>query len=278
MSRATLGTIARWYHPGVSNRACASPAVASRLAVVAVSFVAAALSGCADHLIRLGGPGTPDAADAAQGSDAGIDTATSDGSMPCSHAAVAADEVLWIGDSWIAPGLQETGVRDQARMLGAIGRNDDYTVTAMPGARMSDIVSQYAMQQAMSTKVKVLIMDGGTIDTITDRGSPASVAAVVTTFTQLLERVATDGTVQQIVYVLVPELPAIYGVAELRPLLQQACAGSTVPCHFVDLQTYWAGHPEYTTMPGGVPLPADAGARVIATQIWMTMKTYCIAQ
>src|SRR3954462_5138263 len=100
--RATLGTIARWYHPGVSNRACASSAVASRLAVVAVSFVAAALSGCADHLIRLGaGSGTPDAADAGPGIDGAIDTATSDAATPCPHANVRAEEVLWIGDSWM---------------------------------------------------------------------------------------------------------------------------------------------------------------------------------
>ena len=273
--RATLGTITRWYHPGVSDRACASPALASRLGVVAVSFVGAALSGCADHLIRLGtGPSNADAADAGQWTDGGIDSATSDGATPCLRAAVAADEVLWIGDSWMGPGVQETAVRDQARLSGAIGPNDDYTVTAMPGARMSDIASQYRMQEAMSTKFKVLIMDGGTIDTIATQGSAASVAAVAMTFNQFLATVATDGTVQQIVYVLMPELPAIYGVAALRPLMQQACATSAIPCYFLDLQMYWAGHPEYTS---GI-LPSDAGARVIATQLWMIMKNNCIAQ
>lgn len=279
--RATLGTIGRWYHPGVSNRACAAPAGASRLAVVAVSFVAAALSGCADHLIRLGGgPGTPDAADTGPGIDGVIDTATSDAAPPCPHATVRADEVLWIGDSWMnVPGnAQATGVRDMARAKGAIGPNDDYTVTAMPGARMSDIASQYTMQEAMSTKVKVLIMDGGTIDTITAQGSDASVSAVVMTFNQFLANVANDGTVKKIVYVLMPELPAIDGVAALRPPMQQACATSAVPCYFLDLQKYWSGHPEYTTMPGGIPLPTDAGARVIATQLWTTMLMNCIAQ
>jgi len=142
---------------------------------------------------------------------------------------------------------------------------------------MSAIASQYAMQEATPTKVKVLIMDGGTIDTIAAQGSDTSVTAVVTTFKQLLAKVVADATVEQIVYVLVPELPAIYGVAALRPLIQQACAGSTVPCHFLDLQTYWAGHPEYTT-PSGVPLPTDAGSRVFAAQLWMTMQAYCIAQ
>ena len=156
--------------------------MASLLAVVAVSSVAVGLPGCDDHLIRLGaGPSNPDAADAGQGTDAGIDSATSDGATSCTtHAAVAADEVLWIGDSWMGPGVQETAVLDHARLIGAIGPNDDYTVTAMPGARMSDIASQYYMQEAISTKFKVLIMDGGTIDTIAAQGSDASVAAVVT--------------------------------------------------------------------------------------------------
>jgi hypothetical protein len=276
--RATLGTIARWYHPGVSNRACA---VGSRVAVVALSFVAAALSGCADHLIRLGGgSGPPDAADAGPGIDGVIDTATGDAAMACPHATVRADEVVWIGDSWMnVPGDgQMTGVRDIARAIGAIGPNDDYIVLAKAGANMSTIASQYATQEATPTKVKVLIMDGGTIDTIADKGSPASVAGVVTTFKQLLDNVEADGTVEQIVYVLMPELAAIYGVAALRPLVQQACADSTVPCYFLDLQMYWAGHPEYTTMPGGIPLPTDAGAREIATRLWMIMKDHCIAQ
>lgn len=274
--RATLGTSARWYHPGVSNRAYA---VGSRVVVVAVSFVAAALSGCADHLIRLGaGSGTPDAADTGPGIDGVIDTTNSDAAPLCSHATVRADEVVWIGDSWMnVPGGQETGVRDPARKSGAIGPNDDYIVLAKAAATMSAIASQYYTQEATPTKVKVLIMDGGTIDTIADRGTDASVPAVVTTFNQLLAKVAADGTVEQIVYVLMPELPAIYGVAALRPLMQQACAGSTVPCHFLDLQMYWAGHPEYTAMPGGI-LPTDAGARVIATQLWKIMQDNCIAQ
>lgn len=182
-----------------------------------------------------------------------------------------------MGDSWInVPGGQLTGVRDMARASQAIGPNDDYVVTAVGGATMSAISTQYATQETTATKPKVVIMDGGTIDTIAAAGSDASVAAVVSTFQQLLARMATDGTVQQIVYVMVPELPTIYGVAALRPLMQQACAASVVPCHFLDLQPFWAGHPEYTASNG--ILPTDAGARVMANQLWETMRSNCIAQ
>lgn len=238
----------------------------------------AALPGCDDELIRLGaGANGPDAAAVEGGADATTDTPADDAAASCPHATVAAAEVLWIGDSWInVPGGQLTGVRDLARAAGAIGPGDDYLVGAAPGATINTIANQYATQEATATKVKVLIMDGGTIDTIAATGSDASVTAVVASFNQLLAKIAADGTVQQIVYFLVPELPAIYGVAALRPLLQQACAGSAVPCHFVDLQTSWAGHPEYTAANG--ILPTDAGARVMANQIWSTMQTYCIAQ
>jgi len=83
---------------------------------------------------------------------------------------------------------------------------------------------------------------------------------------------------------MVPELPAINGVTALRPPLQQACAQSAVPCHFLDLQPIWAeggvdgglGHPEYTASNG--ILPTTSGARAVAAAIWSTMQSNCIAQ
>jgi hypothetical protein len=92
----------------------------------------------------------------------------------------------------------------------------------------------------------------------------------------LLDEVASDGTVEHIVYFLYPELPTIAGVAALRPGMQAACAASTVPCHFLDLQPLWEGHPEYT---GGDTIhPSQAGGNVIAESIWAIMQENCIAQ
>jgi hypothetical protein len=73
-----------------------------------------------------------------------------------------------------------------------------------------------------------------------------------------------------------PELPTIPGVATMRPLFEQACAESVVPCHFLDLQPLWLGHPEYTA-PDGIQ-SSEAGARVIADSIWAIMQDNCIAQ
>jgi hypothetical protein len=200
----------------------------------------------------------------------------------CPHALVAANEVLWIGDSWVLiPGNQHTRVRDLARTAGAIGPNDDYVIGAVPATTMADIANQYAAQEAGATKVKVLIMDGGTWDTITASNSggsvPNAVSGAVSAFGNLLTQVASDGTVGHIIYFLMPELSNIPGVAMLRPLLQPACEKSGVPCHFLDLQPVWSGHTDYTA-PGTVPVPTDAGGVAIADAIWAIMQDNCIAQ
>jgi len=249
-----------------------------------------AVMGCDGKLIRLGpgaldagadGPG-PDRLDAASngdGNDAGpgTDAAAGDGSMDCPHGTVAANEVLWIGDSWVLnPGQQHTAVRDKARMSGALGPNEDYVIAAAAGASMSAIANQYAAQESTATKVKVLLMDGGTWDTYLSGGTADSVNTAATAFRQFLSMVATDGTVQHIVYFLMPELSGIGipGVVALRPMVKSACAQSAVPCHFIDLQPLWL--PEYTA-PGDT-FPNTMGAQVLAEKIWSTMVSECIAQ
>ena len=218
----------------------------------------AVIASCGGKLIQLGGGAT-------------------DGSASCPHAQVAANEVVWIGDSWILiPGDQHTGVRDLARAAGAIGPSDDYAIDAVAASTMAAVANQYVTAEATATKVKVVIMDGGTWDTITGNGSSASVMSAENGFNQFLATVASDGTVQHIVYVLPPELPNVPGVADLRAPLMQACAQSTVPCHFLDAQPLWAGHPEYTV--SGSFVPTDAGGGVIAAAIWALMQQNCIAQ
>jgi hypothetical protein len=185
--------------------------------------------------------------------------------------------VLWIGDTWILiPGTQHERVREHAFMAGILGPDEDYENRAEPSTFLSDIVGQYEAQQAGPTKVKVLLMDGGTFDTIMAGGSAASVTAVASEFEQFLTKVASDGTVEHVVYFLMPELPMISGVAELRPLLRAACSASTVPCHFLDLQPFWEGNPGYTD--GSGFQASVAGATVIADEIWKIMQQNCIAQ
>ena len=112
------------------------------------------------------------------------------------------------------------------------------------------------------------MMNGTTV------ASAASGAA--SAFSQHLAKVASDGTVEHVLYFLPPELSTIPGVVELRPLVEQACAQSTVPCHFLDLNRLWTGHPEYTG--AGAFLPTDAGAVVLGDAIWALMQQNCVAQ
>jgi hypothetical protein len=205
-----------------------------------------------------------------------VTTQGSDGAT-CPMGQVSANEVVWIGDSWITvPGNQHTRVRDLARAAGAIGPTDDYVDLATPGAFMSAIAGQYTTQESGAVKVKVLIMDGGGFDLILGNGSAATVTSVVDAFTQHLKNVANDGTVEQIIYFLVPQLPSTPGVAAVQPQMQAACAQSTVPCYFLDLNPIWQGHPEYTASNG--VLASDAGGEAIGDAIWSIMQKNCVAQ
>lgn len=228
--------------------------------LLVVICVAAAAVGCGGKVIHLG-----------DGNDGG----------PCAHGQVNANEVLWIGDSWIlVPGGQVTRVQDLARAAGAIGPNDTYVVGAVAATTMAQIAGQYDAQEAGSTKVKVLIEDGGTWDTIQAGLAGTSVQdaanGAATAFTQHLAKVASDGTVQHVIYFLPPKLQMITGVAEVGALMQPACMQSKVPCHFLDLQPLWANPTAYT-MSNGI-LPTDAGAIVLGDAIWALMQQNCIAQ
>jgi hypothetical protein len=222
----------------------------------------AAVVGCDGKVIRLGEPSTP--------SDGGA----------CPHVQVPAGQVLWIGDSWqLLPAGQEahTLVQSMARAAGAIGQNDVYTVKAAAASTIVAIEEQYITQEAANGNVKVVIMDGGTWDTINNNANStelsATVTAVINNFTELLSTVASNQTVTDVVYFLMPS--DVPGVDELRPGLEAACTSSAVPCHFIDLQTSWSAGDDTG---GTIPVPTAAGAAIIAQQIWATMQAHCIAQ
>mgnify|MGYP006196444907 CR=1 FL=1 len=141
------------------------------------------------------------------------------------------------------------------------------SVSAAAAASMAMVAQQYEVRQRGAPKVKVLLMDGGTWDPIVAQMLGASVPDAIdeslTTFQQFLSKVAADATVEHIVYVLVPELPNIPGVAEMRPPLRQACADSAVPCHFIDLQEVWEqGDPAQFTASNGYLPSAEGGVAI----------------
>lgn len=250
-------------------------------------FGIVACAACTGETIRLGDgmvsggsagqAGGGRSATSATGIGAVGASSTGGSSGGCRRGQVKASEVLWIGDSWVIyPGTQNTHVRDLARAAGAIGPDDEYVVRAQAAAALADVVAQYEAQRASAIQPKVLIMDGGTWDTLNASDTDAAVERVANEFPQFLAEVARDASVEHIIYYLMPELPTIAGVSALRPSLMQACAESAVPCHFLDLQPFWVGHSEYTASNG--IQASEAGATLIADEIWRLMQQNCIAQ
>lgn len=243
----------------------------STLAGMAMALVFVA--GCGGRMIRLGVQSDSGGTD---GGGAGSETA----STCLQHGQVKATEVLWIGDTWAyLPGSQQTHLLELARAAGALGQDEKYVSLAAASKTMADITNQYNSREAGATKVKVVLMDGGTWDTITGQAAlGTAVAKAADGFKQFLAKVASDGTVEHVVYFLCPEHSTIPGVKELRPLMKSACAQSTVPCHFLDLQDTWAGHPEYIDTSISLAFPTPLGGQDIAEKIWGIMQANCIAQ
>jgi Cellulose binding domain len=202
----------------------------------------------------------------------GTGTATPTSTPNPGNKYISANQVLWIGDSWVViPGNQHTQARDLARTAGVIGPNDDFTIDAVSGSPISAIVNQYNTQEASSVKPKLIVMDGGGIDLI-GNVNQTTLNNVVNTFKQFLTKVKSDGTVKYIIYYLYPEIPATPGVADaLRPVMTQACSASAVPCYFLDLQPVIGGLPTYL---GSDNIhPTAQAATLMGNAIWNIIQT-----
>jgi len=98
-------------------------------------------------------------------------------------------------------------------------------------------------------------------------------------FADLLARLQSDG-VSDVVYVFYPD-PQDVAVLErmnaLRPLVQEICVSSELPCHFVDLRPVFEGrYAEYIHIDG--LNPTAAGSEATAGAIWSVMQEHCVAQ
>jgi hypothetical protein len=145
------------------------------------------------------------------------------------------------------------------------------------------IEEQYAAASAEGA-VKVVIMNGGGADVLVgscpeltpDCPLLTDAAAAAST---LFSRMADEG-VEHVIFAGYPD-PQDAAVREemdaLRPLLENACEASPVPCHWVDLRPTFAGnYASYVEADGLNPTPE--GARAAAGALWSTMRQQCIAQ
>ena len=97
----------------------------------------------------------------------------------------------------------------------------------------------------------------------------------------LMQQIATDGSVQNIVYVWYPEAQNNQKLLDQEnyagPLLQMICQQSAVHCLWVDLRPAFAGHYAQYIMGDGIH-PTSAASQSAADVIWTAMKQECVAQ
>jgi hypothetical protein len=222
--------------------------------------------------------------------DSNLDAASdaSDASA-CPRGDVSANELLIIGDSFFAASHEITAfLEDLARTSGALTTGERYrdnsrligNALALMG---NGIAEQYA-SAAAEAAVKVVIMNGGGADVLVgscetaDAGCPLLTAAE-SAAEALLAQLSEDG-VQHVVYVFYPD-PTDEALRErmsaLRPLIQNVCESSSVPCHWLDLRPTFAAHYDEYIEPNGLN-PTTAGAEATAQALWALLQQQCIAQ
>jgi len=224
-------------------------------------------------------------ASGAGGASGGASGAGGAGGAACPHGEVSGNEVIILGDLYLAQTHQVTAYLEalarEAEALPAGERYRDYSSTTSNGFVTGDafIADQYAAAQAEGT-VRVVVMDGGGADVLlgTCETPPTAdcqvMVDVVAAAEALLEQMFQDG-VENVVYFFYPDVADETLLAKmdvLRPLLQGVCENSNVPCHWIDLRN------TFTDLMVEDTLPTDEGAQATAAAIWSTMQANCIAQ
>jgi hypothetical protein len=209
-------------------------------------------------------------------------------SRSCAPSNITASDVLVLGDVLIELSIYVDQLEQRMIAAGSLTAGAHYRVNAQAtssllatGALSFD--AQYTSARADGVP-RVVIMDGGATDVLNDNCAgmltPDCPAArdAVRGAERLFERFAGDG-VEQLVYLFYgdpvdnPSLKE--GIDLLRPLLRNACGRSPVPCHWLDLRSDFAAHPEYVGVDGLVF--TDAGATAAAQSTFELMQARCIA-
>lgn len=207
----------------------------------------------------------------------------------CTSGATEANELVVLGDSFFAVDHRTTAfLEDLARSRGALSPGERYrdhssvvgNTLALLGPGIGD---QYSAALAEGP-IRVVLMTGGGADVLIGACEVISeecalLTAAATEARALFQRMADDG-VEQVIYAFYPDPsdPELRAeISALRPLLENACDESPLPCAWVDLRRVYAGHEEtYLNVEGTVP--TAEGARANAADLWSVMSAGCIAQ
>lgn len=207
---------------------------------------------------------------------------TSDGGTgngECQIGTTRGNEVVIIGESFIAMSSIPEHLAELAKAQGSLQGNESYIDNSVSGTTLGNdqIPSQYRQAQA-SNDIRFVVMDGGGNDCLQSNNPGGALAAAEALF----QTMAEDG-VEKVQYFFYPD--PLGGFASgslkscldtLRPQMQALCEGLTAPqCYFLDLRDTWNGHSEYTS--DGIH-PTEAGSVASADAIWEAMVENCVAQ
>lgn len=207
----------------------------------------------------------------------------------CDPSGVLGNEVVIIGDSFFATTHEVTAyLETYARAAGALSdgeRYRDYSNLTANSLVVSEngILAQYQTARDEAS-VRIVIMNGGGADVLFGVCDPvdAECPALVDAASALEEVfVAMDeGGVEAAVFVSYPDpqVPEVFEKMEiLRPMLEDACAASSVPCSFLDLRESFSGNESEFILDDGLN-PTTEGSQAAAAAIWDVMLESCIAQ
>jgi hypothetical protein len=210
----------------------------------------------------------------------------------CEPTALAADDLIVIGDSLITLSIFTSELEAVAADAGGITLSQDEhlrdyasALTSMLAEGPLSLLNEYADSQ-QDGPARVVVMDGGATDMLQDAcpSGPApdcpAVVDAVRGAHLLLEQMA-EGGVEHVVYffhadpVDNPDLKA--GLDVLRSLVENVRGHSPVACHWLDLRPVFEGqYADYVVGVDGIVF-SDAGARASARAVWQLIEERCVA-
>lgn len=201
----------------------------------------------------------------------------------CIKGSTKGNEVVFIGESFIAASAIPEETTALAAQNGSLAQGDKYLDFSVSGTRMGDgaIPRQYTQAQEQNP-IRFVLMNGGGNDCLQagDPNSPIPAAE------KLYAEMAADG-VEKVVYFFYPDAAGSFGgptsqlqtcLEEYRPKIKALCDSLEAPkCYWLDLaETGWAGNESAYTSDG--IHPNAQGSKVTADEIWKTMVENCVAQ
>lgn len=213
-----------------------------------------------------------------------------DGGSPgtCEPSPLQPSQVAVLGDVQIMLSAFTAELEAAAVAAGAIpdgGQFRDYadSSTSFLAENGLNIGGQYQTSRGEGP-ARIVVMNGGATDMLSNPcrdvapGECAAIDAAASGAEALFAQMRDDG-VEHVVYFFYPDVLSNDGLKAgldvLRPVIQNACGRSALPCHWLDLRPIFAGHDDYLTGADGLVF-SDTGARVAASAVWDLVEARCL--